>query len=71
MENPVSRRGFIRNAVLSSSIAAAVPAASAKQSVNANSNGMPTGKIGDLDVSRLISGGNLISGWSRPREWRA
>jgi len=29
---------------------------------------MPMGKIGKLKVSRLISGGNLISGWSHARD---
>jgi hypothetical protein len=29
---------------------------------------MPMGKIGNLKVSRLISGGNLISGWSHARD---
>lgn len=30
--------------------------------------GMPMGKIGSLKISRLISGGNLISGWSHARD---
>ena len=29
---------------------------------------MPRGKIGKLSISRLISGGNLISGWSHSRD---
>jgi len=29
---------------------------------------LPMGKIGNLKVSRLISGGNLISGWSHARD---
>ena len=29
---------------------------------------MPTGKIGDLDISRLICGGNLIGGWAHSRD---
>ncbi len=35
-----------------------------------NSAKMPTGKIGRLTVSRLISGGNLISGWAHSRDLR-
>ena len=31
-------------------------------------NGMPMGRIKNLRVSRLISGGNLISGWSHSRD---
>lgn len=30
--------------------------------------GMPMGRIGKLKISRLISGGNLISGWSHARD---
>lgn len=33
-----------------------------------SSNSVPTGKIGNLAVSRLVSGGNLISGWSHSRD---
>ena len=29
---------------------------------------MPTGKIGNLDISRLIIGGNLIGGWAHSRD---
>jgi hypothetical protein len=29
---------------------------------------MPTGRIGNLTVSRLVSGGNLISGWAHARD---
>ncbi len=29
---------------------------------------LPTGKIGKLTISRLISGGNLISGWAHSRD---
>jgi hypothetical protein len=29
---------------------------------------MPTGKIGKLDISRLIIGGNLIGGWAHSRD---
>jgi len=30
--------------------------------------GMPMGKIGDLKISRLICGGNLIGGWAHSRD---
>lgn len=69
MDHPVNRRNFIRNAVLSSTAAtAAASNAATKPSVSAKPNGMATGKIGDLEISRLISGGNLISGWSHARD---
>ena len=37
----------------------------AKESTNA---GLPTGKIGKLQISRLIIGGNQFSGWSHSRD---
>ena len=39
------------------------------QAVKAGSkNTLPAGKIGKLTLSRLISGGNLISGWAHSRD---
>ncbi len=34
----------------------------------ASGSGMPMGRIGKLKISRLISGGNLISGWAHARD---
>jgi hypothetical protein len=43
--------------------------APAHQAVKPGSkNALPTGKIGKLTLSRLISGGNLISGWAHSRD---
>ena len=43
--------------------------ATEKHAVAAGSkNTLPTGKIGKLTLSRLISGGNLISGWAHSRD---
>lgn len=42
-------------------------AAAKKAAVPAAAAAMPTGKIGKLTVSRLVSGGNLISGWAHSR----
>jgi hypothetical protein len=33
-----------------------------------NSEGLPTGKIGDVTISRLICGGNLIAGYAHSRD---
>ena len=38
------------------------------QSQTLGVNGMPMGRIKNLKISRLISGGNLISGWSHSRD---
>jgi hypothetical protein len=34
----------------------------------AESNGMPVGKIGDLKISRIICGGNLVGGYAHSRD---
>ena len=41
---------------------------SAVGAAQTGAGGMPMGKIKDLTLSRLISGGNLISGWSHARD---
>ncbi len=75
MKPKVNRRTFITQSVLASATAgisaqaadSAAPAA--KSNVVPGSKGqMPVGKIGKLTVSRLISGGNLISGWAHSRD---
>ena len=72
----VDRRQFISRALVMSAgtvvSAGAVTAAqpnSTRVPVSPGCKGqMPTGKIGKLTVSRLISGGNLISGWAHSRD---
>ncbi|HSV74848.1 MAG TPA: hypothetical protein VLH79_13900 [Chthonomonadales bacterium] len=75
----VSRRRFVSGslaaaagaAVLAPDDAQAQQAARAPRAarVAAGSRGrLPTGKIGPVTVSRLISGGNLISGWAHARD---
>ena len=75
----LDRRDFLRHsAAAAASLGAglsAVPgsaraAETATPTAPANPAAMPTGKIGKLTVSRLISGGNLISGWSHSRDLR-
>ncbi|MBN1844636.1 MAG: hypothetical protein JW810_03060, partial [Sedimentisphaerales bacterium] len=78
MSEPLNRQGFIKQSVLASGAAlglagrnetAAVPDSPTDQAAQtAPTAGMPTGKIGNLTVSRLISGGNLISGWAHSRD---
>src|SRR5271165_6990053 len=78
----LNRRGFITRALIASAGAAvAAPAAqtgpapgsgtggAGDAAVDPSSKGtLPMGKIGKLTVSRLISGGNLISGWAHSRD---
>lgn len=73
--NKLNRRGFITRALVVSAGAAAAsggaaePAAPTPARVVPGCKGtLPMGKIGKLTVSRLISGGNLISGWAHSRD---
>lgn len=78
MSTNLNRRAFIQSSVLATAAAAiptqaadqAAPAAgvASKNVVPCSKGTMPTGKIGKLTLSRLISGGNLISGWAHSRD---
>ncbi|HEV58831.1 MAG TPA: hypothetical protein ENN87_15280 [Phycisphaerales bacterium] len=76
----VDRRDFIKQGVAVGAglgLAAGASAASSAGSAGSKmtpvapgAKGMPMGRIGTLAVSRLISGGNLISGWAHARDLR-
>jgi hypothetical protein len=75
MTSKLNRRRFLTRSVIASAgatvatRAADAPAATTAPQVVAGSKGaLPTGKIGKLTLSRLISGGNLISGWAHSRD---
>jgi len=79
MAEPVNRRSFIKTSIaaaagatigvgISQSPAGAAESGSARPAAEVGVNGMPMGRIKNLKVSRLISGGNLISGWSHSRD---
>src|SRR5512133_2603785 len=73
-----NRRTFIGQAMAASAGATlslspvttrAHPAEGDRPLVAPSSKGtLPIGKIGNLKLSRLISGGNLISGWAHSRD---
>jgi hypothetical protein len=65
MKSSISRRRFISHSVVA---AAAAGMATNRPATAAASPPMPTGQIGNLTISRLISGGNLISGWAHARD---
>ena len=78
MSDNLDRRKFLKKSAITTT-AATIGMSLAENAGNAQSaekkarrakspNTMPTGKIGNLTVSRLISGGNLISGWSHARD---
>ncbi|MHB1036586.1 MAG: hypothetical protein ACYC35_17870 [Pirellulales bacterium] len=84
MSSKVPRRRFIAHSMLASAglaavanaaeTPAAVPQAPAAKLadkppvVPGSKDTLPTGKIGKLTLSRLVSGGNLISGWAHSRD---
>jgi hypothetical protein len=78
MAEQVDRRSFLKTSMAAA--AGAVYTAGASRGANPQSatrhpqseapgvNGMPMGRIKNLRISRLISGGNLISGWAHSRD---
>lgn len=71
MNEPISRRRFLSRSV-AAGVAAGLTQTSSESLVAATPSSagaaLPTGKIGNLTLSRLISGGNLISGWAHARD---
>ena len=67
-----SRRAFIKQALLAPAAAAALRTSTASASEPANpapvENGLPCGKIGNLAVSRLLLGGNLLTHYTHSRD---
>ena len=74
MNHSITRRSFVRNAVLSSTgvaLALNARAEDAKPSEAAPSEvpaTLPKAKIGKLEVSRLILGGNLLTHFTHSRD---
>ena len=77
----VDRRSFLRKSLAAGAAAAVIRGPEEQQLMamlqNPSSPGtlgagsaskMPAGKIGDLTISRLIAGGNIISGWCHQRD---
>lgn len=82
MSENIGRRDFLRKSIAASAGAAAGfglkgKKASAEQntspssvSPSSTSSSMPMGRIKNLKISRLVSGGNLISGYAHSRDLR-
>ncbi len=73
MSNSLNRRGFLRKTVASAAgatlgLGLGNSEVKGEPAEKKSGKGMPTGKIGKLTVSRLISGGNLLSGWAHSRD---
>jgi len=80
MTDKVSRRGFLRRSAMVSAgaamalsfeekaLLAQVAATAGTAQLKGSAKGLPRGKIGDLSISRIICGGNLISGFAHSRD---
>lgn len=80
MSHNLDRRGFLKKSVLVSSgaamsfnfeekaLLARAETPSAKPAASKTPANFPTGKIGKVTISRLICGGNLISGFAHSRD---
>jgi len=73
MSENVNRRDFLRKSIIASTGAALglsleQKALSAAQVNKISVKGLPTGKIGNVKISRLITGENQFSGWSHSRD---
>jgi len=80
MSKNLSRRGFLKGTVVGSAgaalglsredriLLAGETVEKVDQPPKVSGATMPTGKIGDLEVSRLICGGNLIGGYAHSRD---
>lgn len=79
MSNELNRRQFLRDSVAASTALASVLSFEEKALLAAGQKpatasagpgveGLPTGKIGNVTLSRLICGGNLIGGYAHSRD---
>jgi hypothetical protein len=79
MSNELNRRQFLQSSLAGSAALAsalsleekallAAEAGSVKPPAGSGVQGLPTGKIGNVTISRLICGGNLIGGYAHSRD---
>ncbi len=74
MRTHLSRRDFVKSSLLASAVIPAAMRAQAAANSEApsaptgESKSLPKGRLGNLEVSRLMMGGNLIAGWAHSRD---
>jgi hypothetical protein len=67
MSKELNRRQFIGRSLIGSAVIAAAESMGAPAWAS-SVKGLPAGKIGGVDIGRLIIGGNQFSGWSHSRD---
>jgi len=83
MENGISRRGFLKNSVMASAGGALAIGAAGSTSVQGqgdkpavskvapgSKDTLPKGKIGNIEISRMLLGGNLLTHFTHSRDLR-
>ena len=79
MLNQLNRRGFLKKSMVAPAAALALSfeekallASTTKKPAavmpGGSAKGLPVGKIGNVTISRLFTGGNLISGFAHSRD---
>jgi len=71
MRRKITRRDFVKRTVVASAgttFALSAASAQAQQEASKAGDDLPAGKIGGIELSRLMLGGNLISGYSHSRD---
>ena len=68
MSKELNRRQFIGRSLIGSAVVATAAESTGAPALASSVKGLPAGKIGGVEVSRLIIGGNQFSGWSHSRD---
>jgi hypothetical protein len=72
MSERINRRSFVKGSLLASATAAAALKVGTEKAVAAPdpTNGLPRGKIKNLEISRILLGGNLLTHYTHSRDLR-
>jgi len=68
MSKKLNRRQFFGRSLIGSAVIAAAVEGTGAPARASSVKGLPAGRIGGVEVSRLIIGGNQFSGWSHSRD---
>ena len=68
MSKELNRRQFFGRSLIASAVVATAAEGTGAQARASSVKGLPAGKIGGVEVSRLIIGGNQFSGWAHSRD---